>query len=131
MPRTRAVYRIIALWGAARVGLGVVALSAPGVVAAVWVGPLREPAGTVLGRALGGRDVALGLGTLISAMTGRSMIPWVVASGGADAVDAVATLLVRSELPRGRRELIAAAAGGSALVALLLALSSTGHGSTT
>lgn len=128
MRRTGAVPRITSLWGAARVGLGVVALIAPRAVAALWVGPVRGPAGAVLGRALGGRDVALGLGTLVSAMTGRSVIPWVVASGGADAVDAVATLLARSELPRRRRELVVAAAGGSALVALLLAVSSTGRG---
>jgi len=129
--KTRVVPRMIVLWGAARVGLGVVALSAPRAVAALWVGPLPRPAGVVLGRALGGRDVALGLGTLVSAMTGRSVIPWVVASGGADAVDAVATLLVRSELPPGRRELVTVAAGGSALVALLLATSSIGRADTT
>lgn len=115
------------LWAAARVGLGVAALLAPRAAAAVWVGTVRGPAVVVLGRALGGRDVGLGLGTVVSAMTGRSMIPWLVASGGADAVDAVATLLARSELPRGRRELVAVTAGGSALVALLLALSSTGR----
>ena len=124
---TRAVRRIIVLWGAARVALGVVALLAPRPAAAVWVGPVRGPAVVVLGRALGGRDVALGLGTVVSALTGRSVSPWVAAGGGADLVDAVATLLARSELPRGRRELVAVAAGGSALVALLLALSSTGR----
>ncbi len=127
LPGTRAVRRIIMLWGAARVGLGVTALLAPRAVAAVWVGSVRGPAVVVLGRALGGRDVALGLGTVLSAVTGQSIIPWVVAGGGADVVDAVATLLARSELPRGRRELVAVAAGGSALMALLLALSSTGR----
>lgn len=123
----RAARRIIMLWGAARVGLGVVALLAPAAVAAVWVGSVRGPAVVVLGRALGGRDVALGLGAVLSAKNGQSMIPWVVAGGAADLVDAVATVLARSELPRGRRELVVVAAGGSALVALLLALSSTGR----
>ena len=48
-----------------RVGLGVVALTRPAVVARPWVGPTGESqAGRVLGRALGGRDLALGLGTL-------------------------------------------------------------------
>jgi hypothetical protein len=48
-----------------RIGLGVVALTRPAVVARPWVGPSGESqAGRVLGRALGGRDLALGLGTL-------------------------------------------------------------------
>ena len=48
-----------------RVGVGVVAFAAPALVARSWVGGAGGgPSGRVLGRALGGRDLALGLGAL-------------------------------------------------------------------
>ena len=49
---------------AARTAIGVVALAAPTLVTRPWLGPDRGPAARVLGRALGGRDLALGLGAL-------------------------------------------------------------------
>ncbi|MQA15174.1 MAG: hypothetical protein GEV09_13685 [Pseudonocardiaceae bacterium] len=113
---------VIALWGALRVGLGTAALVAPRAASAVWVGSaLPEPTRAVLGRALGGRDLALGAGTVVSAMTGGSTTPWIVASGGADAVDAAATVAAWSQLPPGRRELVGVASAGSALTAAVLA----------
>lgn len=52
---------------ASRVGVGFVALGAPLVVSRSWVGRSGDgPPGTVLGRALGSRDLALGLGALIA-----------------------------------------------------------------
>jgi hypothetical protein len=52
---------------ASRVGVGFVALGAPMLVSRSWVGRSGDGApGTVLGRALGGRDLALGLGALIA-----------------------------------------------------------------
>jgi hypothetical protein len=52
---------------ASRVGLGFVALGAPLLVSRSWVGRSGDgPSGRVLGRALGGRDLALGLGALIA-----------------------------------------------------------------
>jgi hypothetical protein len=51
---------------ASRVGLGFVALGVPSLVSRAWVGRSGDgPSGRVLGRALGGRDLALGLGALI------------------------------------------------------------------
>jgi hypothetical protein len=48
-----------------RVGVGVVAFAAPALVSRSWVGGAGGgPSGRVLGRALGGRDLALGLGAL-------------------------------------------------------------------
>lgn len=111
--------------GALRVGLGVTALLAPRAATALWVGPVNpETASTVLGRALGGRDVALGAGMVRRAVTSRSITSWVVACGGADTVDAVATYMARSKLPRGRRELVVVASASSALLAAVLALCS-------
>jgi hypothetical protein len=52
---------------ASRVGVGVVAFAAPMLVSRSWVGrPGDGTPGRVLGRALGGRDLALGVGTLIA-----------------------------------------------------------------
>src|SRR5450631_3336736 len=49
----------------ARVGVGVVAFAAPALVSRSWAGGAGGgPSGRVLGRALGGRDLALGLGAL-------------------------------------------------------------------
>jgi hypothetical protein len=52
---------------ASRVGVGFVALGAPLLVSRSWVGRSGDsPSGRVLGRALGSRDLVLGLGALIA-----------------------------------------------------------------
>lgn len=103
-------------------GLGTTALFAPHAALRPWVGTVPDPGGEVLGRALGGRDIALGAGTAVSAATGRAAVPWILASGGADAADAILTLASREQLPRGGRELVVAASAGSALAAVVLAV---------
>ena len=62
-----------------RLGVGVVAVAAPARVSRAWVGGAGGgPSGRVLGRALGGRDLALGLGTLaalrLQAVSRRAMV---------------------------------------------------------
>jgi hypothetical protein len=65
-----------------RVGVGVVAFAAPALVSRSWVGGAGGgPSGRVLGRALGGRDLALGLGALaalrlqsLRVASGRAMV---------------------------------------------------------
>lgn len=100
--------------GMARSALGVVAFCLPGLPLAPWVGgSSRDQSSRLLGRALGGRDLALGLGTLVAARSAGPARPWVVAGGLADAGDVVATLLAwRSLPPLGRSAVLAAAAGG-------------------
>ena len=76
---------------AGRVGLGLAALARPAVVTGrPWVGPSGEgQAGRVLGRALGARDLALGLGTLAALQrpagpdTDQPTQSWVALSGAA------------------------------------------------
>ncbi len=75
------------IWGgaaalaAARTGIGVVALVCPEVVGRPWVGDAAGTAqGRVLARALGGRDLALGLGALAALRRARP--------GGMDATEA-------------------------------------------
>lgn len=122
MADLRAVVRsAAALSGLLRVGLGTTALFVPHAALRAWVGTVPDPAGAVLGRALGGRDIGLGAGTVVSAVTGRAPVPWILAGGGADAMDLVVTLASRAQLPRGRRELVMAASAGSALASAVLA----------
>ncbi len=112
--------RVVVVNGIARSALGVVAFVVPGVPLAPWVGPSRgQEASRLLARALGGRDLALGLGTLTAARSAGPVRPWVVAGGLADAGDVVATLLAWRSLPRlGRLAVLAAAAGGVLAAAL-------------
>jgi hypothetical protein len=63
-----------------------------------------------LGRAVGARDLAVGLGALIALRRNVPARGWFEAALLSDAADAVATLLVFRHLPRLRRWLILAAA---------------------
>jgi hypothetical protein len=111
---------------AARTAIGVVALVSPALVARPWVGAAgKGTPGKVLGRALGGRDLALGLGTLAA----LQQIPppgtahddgaaglWVGMGALADSLDVLATAVAWDELPRIGRWLVAASAGGAAVI---------------
>jgi hypothetical protein len=106
---------------AGRVGLGVAALAWPAVPARPWVGASADELGAqVFGRALGGRDLALGLGALV-AVRKAAADPWAAgawfAAGAlADALDAAVTAAAWRRLPRATRWLVAASAGGAAVV---------------
>jgi len=105
---------------AGRVALGLTALAWPSVPARPWVGAAADNlAARVFGRALGARDVAMGLGAL-AALRRQAAEPgpacaWVIAGALSDALDVVATLSSWRELPRTGRWLVAASAGGAAL----------------
>jgi hypothetical protein len=115
---------------AGRVGLGLVALTCPSLVARPWVGPSGDSqAGRVLGRALGGRDLALGLGTLAALRTSagrtsagpgidRATASWVGLSGLADGFDLLITVASWRTLPARERWLVAVASGGAAALSL-------------
>ena len=105
---------------AGRVGLGVAALVWPSVPARPWVGSSDdELSAQVLGRALGARDLALGLGALAAvrkAPSGsRQAGAWYAAGALADALDVAVTAAAWPRLPRATRWLIAAVAGGAAI----------------
>ncbi|MHA6803555.1 hypothetical protein [Salinifilum ghardaiensis] len=113
-----------ARWAAAalsagRVALGCTALVRPELPAAVWVG--RSSAATapvqVLGRALGGRDLALGIGTLHALRrdgTSEAAV-WLAASAVADVADVAATAAGGPGLPRWGRWAVTGLAGGAVL----------------
>jgi len=105
---------------AGRVALGVTALAWPSVPARPWVGAASDDvAAQVFGRALGARDLALGLGALAAlqgpAAQAGSARAWVAAGALSDALDVAATLSSWRKLPRATRWLVVALAGGAAL----------------
>ncbi|HTZ23255.1 MAG TPA: hypothetical protein VMC83_04605 [Streptosporangiaceae bacterium] len=110
---------------AARVAVGVLALARPGVPSRPWVGVgagaeegTAGLAARVLGRALGGRDLSLGVGAL-AALTqedGESSSAWVAAGALCDALDVATTLASWRELPRVTRWFVLTSAGGASLV---------------
>jgi len=112
---------------AGRVALGLAALAWPTVPARPWVGTTADDlAIRVFGRALGARDLALGLGAL-SARQRRvgdvgSASAWVAAGALSDALDVAASVRSWRELPRMGRWLVAASAGGAALIGVAGAL---------
>ena len=116
---------------AGRVALGVTALAWPSVPARPWVGAAADDvAARVFGRALGARDLALGLGALAAlqgpAAQAGSARAWVAAGALSDALDVVATVSSWPELPRVTRWLVAASAGGAALAGAAGALVADG-----
>jgi hypothetical protein len=110
---------------AARVAIGVLALARPGVPSRPWVG---VGAGTgdgipglvvqVFGRALGGRDLGLGLGALmaLNQPDPESASTWVAAGALCDALDVATTLAAWRDLPRITRWLVLSSAAGASLV---------------
>jgi hypothetical protein len=118
---------------AGRVALGLAALAWPALPARPWVGAAGDDlAVRVFGRALGARDLALGLGAL-AALRGPAGQPapagqpgpagsWVAAGALSDGLDVVASLLAWRELPRHGRWLVVASAGGAALTGAVGAL---------
>ncbi len=117
---TRTVRYAGAGWGAARVALGVVAIAAPPVASRPWVGrDVETPGGTVFAKALGVRDIALGGGTAVAALTGRGFAAWALASAAADVGDTLVTRQHWPDLPR-TRVAIAALASVSAAAGVVL-----------
>jgi hypothetical protein len=105
---------------AGRVALGLTALAWPSVPARPWVGAAADDvAARVFGRALGARDIALGLGALRAlqrlAVEPGSACAWVAAGALSDALDVVASLSSWRELPQPSRWLVVVSAGGAAL----------------
>jgi hypothetical protein len=89
-----------------------------------WIGDAAEsPDARLLSRTMGGRDLALGLGTLRAlAVADAEARPWVALAGMADAVDAAVTLLAFRRLPRLTRWGILASTLGAAVVSFRVAL---------
>jgi hypothetical protein len=106
-----------------RLGLGAGALVAPGVPLGLWIADEDAglPATRLLARALGGRDMALAMGTLTALALDRPVRPWVVAGVVADTGDVAATVAAWRRLPRVRRWSVTCLAAGAALAGAAVA----------
>lgn len=105
-----------------RMGFGVAFMLAPGLAGRMWVGPDASRPGTKLFiRALGARDFALGLGTMLAMRHDRPTRGWLEASGLADFADLVITLMAGDDVPAAARAGVCAIASSSAAVCGLTA----------
>jgi hypothetical protein len=103
------------LYGAMRLGIGLATVVAPSFVSKVWLGRGAEDAPSRVGmRGLGGREAAIGLGTLLAIEHEKPLRGWLEAGALADAGDAFAVIAQRKTLPTGRWILAAGIAAASA-----------------
>lgn len=109
----RAIARMLAM-GRIAVGFGL--LVTPTRLARHWGGPVAaEPGAKLFLRALGGRDLLLGLGSLRALSEGDgSAEVWVRASALADATDAAAATVAFRHLPSPGRWVTVVLAGAAA-----------------
>jgi hypothetical protein len=116
----RRLAQVVAL---GRIAIGCTALAAPTLMTRPWIGDAAgSPDTRLLARTMGGRDVALGIGTLraLGVDDGEAR-PWVALAGMADAVDATVTVLAFRRLPPVTRWAILASTVGAALVSFRVA----------
>jgi len=107
-----------------RIAFGGVFLLAPGPLASAWVGrgSARTPGGRVLARALGARDLLLGVGLCRALQRGSGAAEWLWYGAAADAVDGAASALDIRGLPWTGRA-VAPLALATAVVGAVLAAS--------
>jgi hypothetical protein len=121
--------RILAvLISLARFLFGVAFIAKPTLMERAWIGKqARLPGAQLLARAVGARDLVLGLGGL-QAVTREysSARPWLAAAGICDAVDFGATWAAGRRIPRQARSGVLAIASA---FALLSAIAAIGNGS--
>lgn len=116
----RSLARIAA---AGRVAIGATLTVVPTVVTRGWAGEVAStPGGKLLGRTMGVRDLALGLGVLGALDRGDPRArDWVRLSALSDAVDAAATVVAYRHLPRRSRFGVLLVAGSAAVVGFVAA----------
>jgi hypothetical protein len=116
---------------AARVAIGVTALGWPAFPTRPWVGGTGDDlTARVFGRALGGRDLALGLGTLAAlrgpAAEEDTARAWIAVGALSDVLDVGISLMTWRELPKFTRWLVAGSAAGAAAAGLAALLDAAG-----
>ncbi len=117
----RRVAQFVAL---GRIGIGCTALVAPTLMTRPWIGDgAASPDARLLARTMGGRDLALGIGTLRALeIDDAEARPWVALAGMADAVDAAVTILAFRRLPPRTRWAVLASTVGAAVVSFRVAV---------
>jgi len=110
---------------------GVAFIAEPTLMERAWIGKqARLPGAQLLARAVGARDLALGVGGL-QAVTRNdgSARPWLAAAAACDAVDFGATWTAGRGIPRQARSGVLAIAGVSSVLSAIAAvgLGRSGH----
>jgi hypothetical protein len=99
----------------ARLATGVVLMALPKLSARVWLGSDgARPAGRILTRALGAREVAIGSGVLLAMRRDAPVRGWVEAGAFVDGVDFALMLGAGDRVPAASRWGVALAAGAGA-----------------
>jgi hypothetical protein len=109
-----------------RLLFGVAFIAQPKLMERAWIGKqARLPGAQLLARAVGARDLALGLGG-VQALTRNdgSAGPWLAAAAICDAVDFGATWTADRGIPRQARKGVLAIAGGFSLLSAIVAVGS-------
>jgi hypothetical protein len=102
-----------------RVVVGAFLLLSPRRAGRMWTGDRDPTASTRIAvRGVGGRDLALGIGTLVAMDQGTdaAVRGWLEAGIVADATDAASTLLAWGELPPARAALLVASSAGACVL---------------
>ena len=108
--------------GFARAAFGVVFLAAPALATRRWLGPAAdEGPAKVFIRAVGARDLVLGVGLLRAIESESTVRPWLRAGVAVDALDTVATVAAFGQLPKVLRLAVIALGVGGAVTGLRLA----------
>jgi hypothetical protein len=107
--------------------IGLAFIAQPKLLDQGWIGKqARLPGAQVLGRAVGARDLALGLGGVQAVARGDgSARPWLGAAAICDAVDFGATYTAGRKIPERARTSVLAIAG---VFAVLSAVAAAGNG---
>src|ERR671921_643352 len=110
-----------------RFGFGVAFVAQPKLMERAWIGKqARLPGAQLLARAVGARDLVLGLGGLQALRRDDgSAGPWMAAASICDAVDVGATLAAGRGIPRGARNGVLAIGG---VFSVLSAIAAAGVG---
>src|SRR5215212_12178218 len=107
-----------------RLLFGVAFIAEPNLMERAWIGKqARLPGAQLLTRAVGARDLALGLGGLQAlSRDDGSARPWLAAAGVCDAVDFGATWAAGRSIPRQARSGVLVIAGVSSLLSAIAAV---------
>jgi hypothetical protein len=109
------------VFGLGRAVYGTSLIVKPAVFARPWIGREAErPTVELAVRALGVRDAALGLGSLLTAGDSLSQRPWLAAGAISDLVDMGATIAAGRSIPERSRQGVAIFAAMSSLAGAVL-----------
>jgi hypothetical protein len=113
--------RAAVVLGLGRVAAGAALLFTPRAAVRIWTGRDATATERMAARGLGGRDLALGAGTLGALARRTPVAPWLVAGALADASDALGAFGGRRGLSPVRRRALLASSFGATVLGLRLA----------